>query len=118
MTRTLLLTAIVSCTLWAQRTGHEAKNKLSIDLHETAEAALQARGSDEPIDVIVQFADEASDKTLHRWNALWGELMSESENLPFKVLRIRPSRLEKLAADPNVVFISPDRVLGATHFPP
>ena len=91
-------------------------NKLSPDLRSPSQQNRKA--ALEEIEVIVQYADgvSASDMKLRR--SSWGESRREFTHLPFEVLRVKRSQLDAIARDPNVVFVSPDRDLGATHFPP
>lgn len=111
--RALLLT-LGATTLLAQDTKH----KIAEDLLTRSAEVAEGRSGDEAVDVIVQYAPNGQAKQAFKRLAIWGELVSETDNLELAVARIRPSRLAKLAADPNVVYISPDREVGATHFPP
>ena len=74
--------------------------------------------SDEEVDIIVQYLDRAPRVDVDKKGAVWGERRRTFSNLPFDALRVKRSQLEAIANDPNVAFVSPDRDLGATHFPP
>jgi len=118
-----LLLAGALCVAQAQRipnpeASRTAFSKISPDLLEQPTVGTLARQADEPVRVIIQLREDEEGKRPAKWNAQWGQLVEETENMPFLFANVRRSQLAKLAADPNVIYLAPDREVSASHFPP
>ncbi len=81
------------------------KDKISDD--------LARRDHESMIDVIIQFKESINEKKHKKVKDLGGSFKSELALIGGGVYTVRVSNLAKLARDPDVLYISPDRQLHA-----
>lgn len=117
--RLLLYTAMLATALSAQNGAMpddtRGSAKLSEDLRVDFSSARAVRGEDEELDVIVQWSDDAPAQGR---SLAFLASRQDFDGVGLSTMRLKRSELAELAADPSVSYISADREVGATHFPP
>src|SRR5262249_45819408 len=77
----------------------------------------RSQGSNQPVEVIVQFKHSPSASTVQRLTSLGGVRRQGFNRIPGGVFRIPAGKLAALASDPEVAYISPNRALrGAADY--
>src|ERR1700760_3866953 len=76
---------------------------------------LQGKNSSDQVDVIVQYKQAPAALQLQEVLSLGGQLKLVLGLVKAVAYRIPVSSIAQLAADPNVIYISPDRAVGSTN---
>jgi serine protease AprX len=88
----------------AQVGNTRGNGRLSRELHSAA------RGADEQLDVIVRYKEQPE--------SFARRSLGKFAEVGMTARRVTAAELAELEQDPNVEYVTPDREVGATHFPP
>jgi serine protease AprX len=114
-----MIRKVTSSAMWGRRILTGCTLFLGVSFAFGAQTAkisrdLDATNSAGPVNVIVQYNQPPTLLQLQNVLNLGGLLKQELGLITARVFSIPASALGQLAADPNVVYISPDRPLGST----